>query len=379
MAEGIDDVAGAFGREIAPQVAPRDQKGHPLSAGKPEPMFSTRSLEGDPLTGDTRDGGDDTRLRAREKEIADGDEQGDRGRRGRSTENAKNVEGSGSDEADDESADEEQGEPEERELQPVDEEGQVEEGDDEKYEVVVDGKPTEVTLGEMKRGYVRQATFHQWNAKLNERQHELESYDAQLRANWAWWDKARADYEADLAALIPPEPDWDKEFAANPAAAHENQKIYRELYGKLAQSRQARAQQEAANVAETDRRVKKYAVDGFSKFVMDHIKAMPDEPSLKKNVQSMRRTALTAGFNEYEVATVYDPRMLDILWKASKYDRMIAAKPKAVIPGKGRTLTPGAATPLSGNARRKGFDDAQRQLANSGKLEDAAEVFRRML
>ena len=132
-------------------------------------------------------------------------------------------------------------------------------------------------------------------------------------------------------------------------------------------------------MAETDRRVKKYAVDGFSKFVMDHIKAMPDEPSLKKNVQSMRRTALTAGFNEYEVATVYDPRMLDILWKASKYDRMIAAKPKAVIPGKGRTLTPGAATPLSGNARRKGFDDAQRQLANSGKLEDAAEVFRRML
>ena len=232
MAEGIDDVAGAFGREIAPQVAPRDQKGHPLSAGKPEPMFSTRSLEGDPLTGDTRDGGDDTRLRAREREIADGDEQGDRGRRGRSTENAKNVERSGSDEADDESADEEQGEPEERELQPVDEEGQVEEGDDEKYEVVVDGKPTEVTLGEMKRGYVRQATFHQWNAKLNERQHELESYDAQLRANWAWWDKARADYEADLAALIPPEPDWDKEFAANPAAAHENQKIYRDALRK---------------------------------------------------------------------------------------------------------------------------------------------------
>jgi hypothetical protein len=93
----------------------------------------------------------------------------------------------------------------------------------------------------------------------------------------------------------------------------------------------------------------------------------------------MRRTALASGFNDYEVATVYDPRMLDVLWKASKYDRMMANKPKAIIPGKGRTLTPGAATPLGGNARRKGFDDAQRQLASSGKLEDAAEVFRRML
>ena len=32
--------------------------------------------------------------------------------------------------------------------------------DDEKYEVVVDGHPLEVTLGEALNGYVRQETFH---------------------------------------------------------------------------------------------------------------------------------------------------------------------------------------------------------------------------
>ena len=99
---------------------------------------------------------------------------------------------------------------------------------------------------------------------------------------------------------------------------------------------------------------------------------------MKKYVQSMRRTAEAVGFNEYEVATVYDPRMLTILLKASKYDRMQAAKPRAVIPGKGKTLTPGAATPL-GNVRKNGLDEAQRRLASSGKLIDAADVFRRML
>jgi hypothetical protein len=93
----------------------------------------------------------------------------------------------------------------------------------------------------------------------------------------------------------------------------------------------------------------------------------------------MRRTAMAAGFSEGEVATVYDPRMLTVLLKASKYDRMMATRPKAVIPGKGKTLTPGAATPLSGNGRRSGLDDSQRQLARSGKLSDAVDVFRRLL
>jgi hypothetical protein len=191
------------------------------------------------------------------------------------------------------------------------------------------------------------------------------------------WNKARADYEEDLANLIPQEPNWDQEFARDPQNAHATQKIYQGLYAKLAYSRQMRAQREQAEAAEADRRVQKYAVEGFTKFVMDHNKLLPDEPTLNKNIQSMRRTAKAAGFNDYEIATVYDPRMLTVLLKASRFDRMTANKPQAVIADRGKTLTPGAATPL-GNARRTGLDDAQRQLARSGKMQDAVEVFRRL-
>ena len=52
---------------------------------------------------------------------------------------------------------------------------------------------------------------------------------------------------------------------------------------------------------------------------------------------------MSAGFSEQEVATVYDSRMLSVLRKASRYDRLMAAKPRAVVPGKGKTLTPGSA------------------------------------
>ena len=189
--------------------------------------------------------------------------------------------------------------------------------------------------------------------------------------------QAKEAYENDVRTMMPPEPDWDREFAINPQEAHRQQKIYQGLYAKLTQSQNERAQMQAIHDQEADRRLKEYAVNGFSRFVFDS--KIPDKPTLEKEIASMRRTALAAGFSEQEVATVYDPRMLFILRKASKYDRMMAAaKPQAVVPGKGRTLTPGAATPL-GNAPRKSLDEANRRLASSGRLEDATEVFRRML
>ena len=73
MADGIDEAAGAFATEIAPASRPRDQGGKFVrESANPEPMFSERAVEGDPLTGDTSDGGDDPAFAAREREIADG-------------------------------------------------------------------------------------------------------------------------------------------------------------------------------------------------------------------------------------------------------------------------------------------------------------------
>jgi hypothetical protein len=369
MPEGLDSAVTAFANEVAPQSRPRDQGGKFVATkSAPEPMFGAREIEGDPLTGDTRDGGDNERLRSHEREVADGRAERPPARR----------------EPEDDDVEEVEQEPERisAEVGADDDSGerQVErQGDDEKYEVTVDGQTHEVTLDEALAGYIRQQTFHQRMAKLNELQGALEAENGKINANWQMWHKARAAYEEDLGNMIPHEPNWDEAFARNPAQAHADQKVYRVLYAKLSASQQARAERERLDQEEADRRLQKYAVDGFAKFVAMHPRALPDEAALKKNLQSMRRTAMAVGFSEAEVATVYDPRMLTVLLKASKYDRMMAAGPRAVIPGKGKTLTPGAATPLGGNGRRNGFDDAQRQLARSGKLSDAVDVFRRML
>jgi hypothetical protein len=367
MSEELDKAAEAFLPEVDPPARPRDQAGKFVETlAKPEAMFADREIEGE------GDAGDDQNLRRREKEA----------KRGSDKRNLRADTDSPSRIGD-------------RELEPADagEGGELDadelaaaegrqvaepEADDgEKYEVIIDGQPHQVTLSEALNGYIRQETFHRRLTELNNLRAGLEEDSKRQQANWTLMLKVKEEYENDVKTMLPPEPDWDREFAINPVAAHQNQKVYQALYAKLNQSIQERNRIEAIRAEEADRQLKKYAVDGFSRFVFES--KIPDEATLKKEIQSMRKTALAAGFSEQEVATVYDPRMLSILRKASKYDRMMAAaKPQAVVPGKGRTLTPGSATPI-GNAPRKGLDEASRRLANSGRLDDAAEVFRRML
>jgi hypothetical protein len=373
MADGIDQAADAFSVEIAPPSRPRDQAGKFVETrGTPEPMFEAREIEGG------SDAGSDDRRESREVEVRRGNQrQTDRddvyGAKPESPQRIGPRDADGGEEgelSDEERAVVEAGDGEVSERKPRDDE-------DEKYEVVVDGHPVEVSLGEALNGYVRQETFHKRLTELTALRNALEEDHQRQQSNWQLIMAAKEAYENDVRTMMPPEPDWDREFAVNPQEAHRQQKIYQGLYGKLAQSQAERAQMAQIQAQEADRRLEKYAVDGFSRFVFDS--KIPDKAALEKEISSMRRTAFAAGFSESEVATVYDPRMLAILRKASKYDRMMAAaKPRAEVPGKGRTLTPGAATPL-GNAPRRGLDEAQRRLASSGRLDDAAEVFRRIL
>ena len=105
------------------------------------------------------DGGDNDAYRRREREIADGDEAGTRGK-------APKVVADDGEASDD--------------VAQSDDEPEADEG--EKYEVTIDGQPYEVTLAEALRGYIRQATFHQRAAQLNQANAEIETNAAPVAA-----------------------------------------------------------------------------------------------------------------------------------------------------------------------------------------------------
>ena len=363
MADRDGSIEGSLATDVAPPSRPRDQGGKYIKeTAQPDAMFAPRAVEGDPETGDTSDGGDDPKLRSKERKA-----------------NGKNVQRQ-TDEDDEEFGNEPEvvrGKDEPSTADESEDDG-IEESDEdgEKFPVIIDGEEHEVTLKEALAGYIRTQTYHKHMATLQTIQGNMEMDAGKLQQGWQVWHKAVKDYQEDLQNLIPPPLDWDREFAINPQMARDKQKTYQILYDKLSNSRAMRAAREAKDAEEADSRLKRYAETGFAKFIQMNPKTLRTQDDVDKNIKSMRRTAVAAGFSEPEVSTVFDPRMLTILLKASKYDRMQAAQVRPENPSRGRTLTPGAATPSSRNAPRKGLDEASKRLQQTGRLDDAAEFFR---
>jgi hypothetical protein len=401
MAEGLDQAAQAFHTEINPQAQrPRDDGGR--FAARPEPMFEPRPVEGDPLTGDTRDGGEDERLAAAERRVADGRaEEGDeqslqnrarprnapRNERHEPTE--QEPERVGQQEPGDQDA---QGPDGQRaaEGDGGDAEGAPEQDADgplwqvsldgkpvEKIEVTVDGKPVEVTLQEALQGYIDGETFNRRAQQVGEAAKVIESeYQRATQFRDAYIQNLQ-HHEEEYAALLPREPDWDALYAQNPLNARQVQKNYQAAQNVLLSIRQRRVQEMQARDQENSRRLAEYANNGWEQF--RRYTRITDQSTLNNEVSAMRKVALEHyGFGEHEVATTYDPRMLAVLHDASKYRRMMANRPRPVMPDRGRTLAPGAAKPI-GSAARRGIDDAQRRLAKTGKLDDATAVFMRLI
>jgi hypothetical protein len=406
MPEGIDSAAAAFERAIDPAPSANEQPAQrqPATrarddggrfaqvAEKPEPFLEIRMVEGDPETGDTSDAGDDPRLRAREREIADGrfDERANRENESRARQAPTEAERQSGERrradaeiGDDAAADDGHARADD-ELQDLeadaagDEEGDDLDLENSQFEITVDGTPQTVSLGELRDGYIRTATFHSRLNKVNEHKQAVDLENQRVGQLRDLYINGLTYLDQDIQALSPAEPDWDVEYAKDPLSARRKQKEFQALYTKLHQIRQHRAW--AINNAreEHDRASAKYAVEQFTQFVEEHKKLIKDEPSLQRVIGGMRQTALAEGFNEVEVAGVYDKRMLNVLFKAWLYDRGMAVRPQAALPGRGKSLVPGSATPI-GNAGRRNIDEAQKQLARTGRMEDATNFFQRFL
>lgn len=242
------------------------------------------------------------------------------------------------------------------------------------YKVSVDGQDTEVTLKEALSGYIRQQTFHTRLNKVAEAANVVRDEGEKIVAERDRLVNEFKILEDTAKALVPAEPDWDTLYAEDPVKARMIEKNYRSLVAKVEEIKgQTKKAAEDAAEAQKDKTVS-FAQSEFPKFAKRA--NWKDQAHMQRDLRSMRKTALAQGFSPEEVAVVYDSRMLGILLKASKYDRMIAARPKAVKQT-GKTITaPGAGKPRTAP---KGMDRAQRNLRRTGGIEAAAQVFQKVI
>jgi hypothetical protein len=415
MAEGVDNAAAAFQAEIQPQ-SPVADRSRDAETGRftqvrerPEPMFAPRPLEGDPETGDLSDGGDDPRLAAHERKAADGwtderDAEGTRqttARRQRPGKEHGRDAGTGSEHAaadgrhagaeaeperlgdqrtgDDQDAEEsDEGPSSEGPSEPDAESWQVIRNGKpvEQLEVTIDGRPQPVTLEECVKGYIREQTFHQRMSQVDQARQAVQGEVQTIGHKRQELEDKLTLADRILADMTPPEPDWDQEFAIDAKRARDNQKAFQSVYHKRAMIQQAMAEERAKEQQEYDKQANDYAVREWTQFVAES--GFRNKQEVDEAVAMMHDYALKEGFSSPEIHAVYDRRMHRVLRKAALYDLSQAHPPKAVSPDSGKTLIPGSATPM-GNAPRRQIDAAQKRLAKTGRLDDAALVMKQFI
>ena len=375
MGEGLDEAREAFAQEIPQASRQRDQGGRFVSTSRPEAIFQPREIEGDDR-GDTSDGGPDPRLLEQERRIADGRSE----EREPVSKPAKRPPAPAND--NDEPT---QDEPPERIGEAPDDadpngqkpdkgtgaDGEQGEDTSPRYKIQVDGEEREVSLNEALRGYQREETFNHRMRQMVDVAKTIDERGAQAQQAREAYIQLCQNQEQEFQALIPKEPDWDALYKQDPAAAHQLEQNYRAVYGTLntIRQRRAQAQQEAFN--DNAQRTANYARAEFDKFRSKN--KLTDQASVDKAIGYMRRTAMEAGFSEDEIGSTYDERMLTVLNKAAKYDNMMRNKPLPVQPERGGALQPGSA-PRVGNGAARSMNDAQKRLASTGRVDDAAAV-----
>jgi hypothetical protein len=276
--------------------------------------------------------------------------------------------------ADEESETEDTEESEEADEESGEDAEQPDEDLETKYQITVDGEEAEVTVKEALEGYIRTETFHRRLSELGENQQILQRAAADVVQNYEHAKHMIDVMEHQMKELVPPEPDWDALFKSDPAKARGLQKYYDQVKAFKENLDKQRLEAVSKLNEHQNAQLRTYAEQESLRFNRINQKNWGTDPKKKsKDIQSMRRTALQEGFSEDEVNQVFDSRMLMVLLKASKYDRMIAARPKPIT----RQIAGKAVTPGPGNKRtgRKGLTTAMKTLARTGNIHDAAPVF----
>ncbi|HET7238057.1 MAG TPA: hypothetical protein VFI76_03460, partial [Terrimicrobiaceae bacterium] len=247
-----------------------------------------------------------------------------------------------------------------------------------KVEVTVDGEPVEVSVKEALEGYVRTETFHRRMNQLDEAKKIVRRAAADAVHNYEYSVTLAKEMEAHMDTMIPKEPNWDEEFQKDPAKARELQRYYEKAteFRKSLRDQMAQVNKKQAELNQAQ--LQAFAEEETSKFERMNQKNWSDPKKKIKDLQSMRKTGLSSGFTEEELSQVYDSRMLNVLLKASKYDRMMASKPKPVVQTRDKPVPSGAGSAKQRTAH-KGVSTAMNRLNRTGSIDDAAVVFDQLL
>jgi hypothetical protein len=243
------------------------------------------------------------------------------------------------------------------------------------YTVKVNGQELDVTLDELRNGYSRDADYRQKTEELSHQRKQFQSESEKQRQDYSQklnelnqrLSAAQVDLNAEINSA-----DLDKLYDEDPTEAARVERKLKKKQDALNQSlQQTQAEQK----------------EQFSSFLQDQqrklVSKMPEfsDPAKASNLKAnMKSTLNNYGFNDQEVAQVYDHRIVMLVNDAMKYRSMQNSKPNIAkkITKPSRPFSSGVKQGKSEanlKLRREKFS----RLKKSGSMKAAQDVFLDMI
>ena len=276
-------------------------------------------------------------------------------------------------EGEDEGAVEEEATAEEEEPQQTDPLDQI-------VTVKVDGKEQEVTLREALNGYSRTADYSRKTMELAEQRKAMQAEFQAVQEERQQYAQLLTALSQQLQAQQPQEPDWERLYNEDPLEYVRQKDLYRERQEKL-----VAAQIEMQRVTQVQEQEAKRAladyVNAEKAKLFEVIPQWKNEEVYLAERGKLREYGNQLGFSDEELSQAYDHRAVTALYKAMKYDQMMANKPKpaASQPGAPKAAPAGGQTNVVPKRAATEVTRAKQRLAKSGRVQDAASIFETLL
>ena len=243
------------------------------------------------------------------------------------------------------------------------------------YKVKVAGQEYDVTLDELRNGYSRDADYRQKTESLafekkqfvSESEKQRQDYSAKLNEANQMLSVAQQQLNSEINSA-----DLEKLYEEDPTEAARIEHKLRKKQEKINSAM-------AKNQSEQKKQFDSYLKDQQSKLVSK----MPEfsDPNKASQLKTSMKSTLNAyGFNDTEVAQVYDHRIVMLVNDAMKFRNLQKAKPNIAkkITKPGKVFTSGVKQ-TKADVTLKARKDKLSRLKKSGSHKDAASIFLDMI
>jgi hypothetical protein len=256
---------------------------------------------------------------------------------------------------------------------------EVEEQPDKYYRVKRDGVEYEVTLDEALAGWQRQQDYTKKTQVVAEEKKALQAEQEAAK-------KERLQYQQRVEHLVqqqesqkPVEPDWDQLYEADPLQWMKQKEEFRSQKERTLELKQEQFKIRQQQEYEQQEQMKTHLSQQHQELI-DAIPEWQDPAVMQAEKAQIRDYAVsTLGYSAEEISQVYDQRAVRALRSgmiASGLSGKGKVKLKPIAPAI-RSVTPGSAPEQP--RKQTSVHKAKIRLAKTGKMSDAAEVFKQLL